>query len=468
MPECDFADLGFALVDDPQEGGRPHIQQIEKDSTASTLRIGRKTLRHHCLVAVNAEQACNSEQAIELLAAAVNSNDYPITLSIAPIQKQQPIPPALEGFPLLHFDQLRQVSEVREGTSTPKLHCVVESREGMQFDKQGNPIPPPGEGTYEPVDQTHPPPPIRHPTVVGWYDPPREDEYLVGMSTSGDMDMCLSSLREVDQTLLDCKLSRKRLRVRTDWPRWQSSEWDQLDKHWQCGLYGHPVHRHTLPVGALIIHAVWTYIVQKCGEYKARNCCNGAQLKARGVEFARTYAACVEQHSFRLFICLSALLGHLCMHADATNAYAQAPPPSTPTYVAVDSQFQDWHMERFGAWLTRDMVAPVLGALQGHPEAGASWDGMVNDKKLKPQGFRSPVHERCLYAASIVNKKTNKPEKTLLCRQVDDYAMSAPDSTVPNQVVDYFNDETDPIPTRNYGLLKHCNGVDVLQTTTLH
>lgn len=107
LPTCDFADLGFILVDDPQEGGRAHIQQTEPDSTASALRFGRKTLRHHCLLAVNGDQAYDSNQALQLPDAAVNSNSYPITLSVAPVQQQQPTPAALEGFPLLHFDQLR-------------------------------------------------------------------------------------------------------------------------------------------------------------------------------------------------------------------------------------------------------------------------------------------------------------------------------------------------------------------------
>jgi len=40
-----------------------------------------------------------------------------------------------------------------------------------------------------------------------------------------------------------------------------------------------------------------------------------------------------------------------------------------PTFMKLDDAFRDWCLECTGALLDKDLVLPVLRALQGHPEA---------------------------------------------------------------------------------------------------
>ena len=47
------------------------------------------------------------------------------------------------------------------------------------------------------------------------------------------------------------------------------------------------------------------------------------------------------------------------MAGDATNTYAQSPPPSVPTFVNIDQQYIDWYYARNGVRLDKSMVLPV-------------------------------------------------------------------------------------------------------------
>eukprot|EP00957_Ditylum_brightwellii_P145378 11070922-Ditylum_brightwellii.AAC.1 len=72
---------------------------------------------------------------------------------------------------------------------------------------------------------------------------------------------------------------------------------------------------------------------------KARNCCNGSVLKGKGVDYAHTYSSCTSQVGMKLFTAIAVLRNYIIIGADATNAYAQSPPPADPTLMHIDDQY---------------------------------------------------------------------------------------------------------------------------------
>jgi hypothetical protein len=45
----------------------------------------------------------------------------------------------------------------------------------------------------------------------------------------------------------------------------------------------------------------------------------------------------------RMFFALCAHESYICIKVDATNAYANSPPPDQPTFVYIDEQYADWY-----------------------------------------------------------------------------------------------------------------------------
>jgi hypothetical protein len=86
--------------------------------------------------------------------------------------------------------------------------------------------------------------------------------------------------------------------------------------------------------------------------------------------------SCINQPCMRLFFTLSAAMGFVVMGADCTNAYANSPSPTQPTYARIDDTFVDWYRSSHGKEVDRSSILPVLKALQGHPEAG-----LINTKR---------------------------------------------------------------------------------------
>ena len=106
--------------------------------------------------------------------------------------------------------------------------------------------------------------------------------------------------------------------------------------------------------------------------------------------------------------------------ADATNAFAEAPPPVAPLYVTIDKAYRDW-WERIKdrPLIPYEYVLPVQHALQGHPESPRFWATMIDDI-LKSNSFVPTQYEPCLYSATIDG------QKIFFLRQVDDFVVSAP------------------------------------------
>jgi hypothetical protein len=179
-------------------------------------------------------------------------------------------------------------------------------------------------------------------------------------------------------------------------------------------MFGTPIAR---PPKATVLPFVWTYLFKDGIKPKARGTCNGGKRYGKAVTLAHTYATCVEQPGARIFWSLSALHGMTALGADAGNAFAEAPPPVQPFYMAIDDQFRTWWTESMGNEpIPEGYVLPVKHALQGHPKAPRLWEKHIV-KILDNLGFKSTTHEKCIY------QKTVKGEKVLFLRQVDDFAV---------------------------------------------
>jgi Reverse transcriptase (RNA-dependent DNA polymerase) len=201
-------------------------------------------------------------------------------------------------------------------------------------------------------------------------------------------------------------------------------------------MYGSPV----LPrPNAIILRQHWNYAIKSDGTRKARNCCDGSPWAALQLKLANTYSSCIEQPCMRMFFALCAHENFTVLKVDATNAYANSPPPEQPTFVYIDDQYADWYADRRGVVLARDMVLPVQHALQGHPESGALWEKFVN-RVIARHGFKATVHERSLYYGSY------KGHRMIICRQVDDLAIGCTNADAiihfPSRIVSLLRDPT--------------------------
>ena len=162
-----------------------------------------------------------------------------------------------------------------------------------------------------------------------------------------------------------CKLKRI-----SNWNEWLQAELKQLDSLAKQGINGPLVHP---PTGAIILCQHWNYLIMSDGTRKARNCCDGSPRAAPELKLANTYLSCIEQPIMRLFFAICAKEGYFVIKVDATNAFANSPPPDQPTFVYIDKQYTDWYAVTYGIDMSRDSVLPVQHALQGHPESGSLW-----------------------------------------------------------------------------------------------
>ncbi|KAI2490688.1 Reverse transcriptase (RNA-dependent DNA polymerase) [Fragilaria crotonensis] len=300
-------------------------------------------------------------------------------------------------------------------------------------------------------------------TILSMSSSPRPEPFdnsLVFPGESGELDddhvqLLLRSLNTTthgtpaEQSL--GSFTRRKLRRLPNWKEWQDAEFKQLDSMAKQEMYGAPV---VAPKDAIVLRQHWNYAIKGDGTRKARNCCDGSPRSPQ-LKLANTYSSCIEQPCMRLFFALCAHEGYISLKVDATNAYANSPPPNQPTFVIIDDQYADWHLARHGTSVPRNMVLPVQHALQGHPESGALWEKFVN-AVIARHGFTSTTHERSLYQG-IYNG-----HRMLICRQVDDLAIGCVDVNAVKDLVRVICSE-DGIDLRDEGILESFNGVDIAQ-----
>ena len=236
---------------------------------------------------------------------------------------------------------------------------------------------------------------------------------------------------------------------------WKGAEQKQLDSHHRLGALLKPCR---LLRGANLMNFQWEYKLKSDGTPKARCALDGSpqQISRRRLQINKTYSTCVDQVANRIFWSLAISLNNVVCGIDIVNGYAHAPPLDIPTYLVIDEQYAHWYLQKFNEEVDRDLVIPIGKALQGHPEARASFSKMVN-KTLKDMGFTTTVHEPCIYRRSMDGIET-----ILLC-QVDDIAIAGPTTADCKQVINTLNNTFD-LTVR--GILKETtfNGADIKQT----
>ena len=250
----------------------------------------------------------------------------------------------------------------------------------------------------------------------------------------------------------------KELKKRDDWVEWNASIFKQLDQYYSQNTFDEP---EPLPKGANLLSLCWVYLIKTgCLTKKARCVCNGSPRFRGTVTLAETYASALEQTGGRCFWAASAINNYIILGADASNAFAEAPPPKAPLYVRIDENYKRWYTQKFPDKppLPDDYVLRVRKALQGHPESPRLWATLI-DKVIKNLNLKPCTHEPNLYFTDDY-KGTGK--RVLFLRQVDDFAIACETQEIANMVVTDINSKM-TIDVKHLGLITRYNGVDVEQ-----
>ena len=158
------------------------------------------------------------------------------------------------------------------------------------------------------------------------------------------------------------------------------------------------------PPRSNILPLIWIYLVKTDGTKKARCICNGSPRQKGTVTLDHTYAAALDQAGSHTFWDMAALHDYKFHGADATNAFAEAPPPNAPLVVTIDNQYKYWWTNVMKQMPIPDgHVLPVNHALQVHPESPHLWGRLIHSIFLK-KGFKSSTHKPCLYHGIIDTK----------------------------------------------------------------
>jgi hypothetical protein len=239
-----------------------------------------------------------------------------------------------------------------------------------------------------------------------------------------------------------------------DWAEWHASEFLQLDHYEKQYMFGEPV---PMTKKSAVFNLVWTYVIKlDDGRKKARMTCDGSPRSGQVRVLDHVYANALNQTGSKIFYALAAAENLLVFGADVSNAFGDAPPPKQGFFIRPDQAFRDWWVAKGNAPIPDGCVIPVLAALQGHPESPRLWEKHI-DKILRNLGFVPTVHEPCLYRGDIDGVRV------LFKRQVDDFALAAPNTAIANTTWDLIDAHL-KIPMKRYGLISMYNGLDILQS----
>jgi hypothetical protein len=195
-----------------------------------------------------------------------------------------------------------------------------------------------------------------------------------------------------------------------------------------------------------VFHLVWTYDIKAVDGCKKAWCvCDGSTRSGKVQILAETYANCIDQTSAQLFYAVALAENLLIFGADVSNAFDKAPLPKQPFFIRLDRAFCNWwtkHLKREP--IPEGAIIPVLSAMQGRPESPRLWEKHA-DNILCDIGLTPTVHEPCLYSGTFDDRRV------LFLRQVDNFAIAAPDAQTSNIVMDLINDRlTIPIKRQGY------------------
>jgi Reverse transcriptase (RNA-dependent DNA polymerase) len=148
------------------------------------------------------------------------------------------------------------------------------------------------------------------------------------------------------------------------------------------------------------------------------------------------------------------------MGADAGNAFAEAPAPTTPFFMRIDDQFSDWWEEHCGRPpIPPGYVLPVNHALQGHPELPRLWETHIHGIIVEKLKFVPTTHEKCLYSRR--DPKTDSLQ--MILRQVDDISVSAETQQGRKETIAHIGTHLQ-VPLNDLGVIRKFNGVNILQS----
>ena len=315
---------------------------------------------------------------------------------------------------------------------------------------------------------------IVHAVELGLADP--VDYYMdVPADDAPDITELISRLQSEGMTEEEKalpKFTRTRLKQLSNWSEWDAAFKKQLETHHKDGTLGLPVLKSVAlrpsadGIQPNLLRFVWSNIVKADGTRKARACCDGSKRSAPWLrQFEQTYSSCIETPCMRLFIALSAAIGYTITVADVSNAYQQSPGPKVPCFLQIDEAYQDWYRAKFGKSIDpRTHVIPMINAFQGHPAAGRLWSEMIDGILIEELGFKNTTHERNLYRGTIDGKDC------LVCRQVDDLAVSSADPATSEKLIAAIGKRVTVesgglgtlIPRKGYH--SRYNGIDLYQT----
>jgi hypothetical protein len=411
---CDHPTLGFEITA-CHIRKRGYVSGIIASTTAARIRNVRRKYIGAFVVSVDAIPVFTCASILAALTTAAASDNTSVTIVFAP-DRYIPVHDRPRDDPIhLSVDQLLLIHSLRSFSLPPG---VADSN---------TEAPEPGYATI--------------------HDPLSHDQIIIMMRS---LNTTVFGTTE-EQALGG--FTRRKLKRLPNWNEWLQAESKQLDSMAKQEMYGPPVHP---PPGAIILRQHWNYSIKSDGTRKARNCCDGSPRAAPELNLANTYSSCIEQPIMRLFFAICAKEGYFVIKVDATNAYANSPPPDQATFVYIDEQYADWYAVTHGIDISRDNVLPVQHALQGHPESGSLWERFLN-KVLARHGFVPTTHERSIYTGFFDGFRM------LISRQVDDLAIGCINADSIRKLVAIICSE-DKIDLRDEGILESFNGIDVKQT----
>ena len=387
--------LGMNLELD-NDKNRIILISCEPSTPANRIPKWRSVLRNGVLLEANGIIIDDLQHLENIITKARSDQQKHIILTFAPMEKQHER--VEDGCPQIHFDQFNVMAYQHNATRENK-------------------------------------PPWKDPHN----GPPMEEDSILAAIANGNIPH---------------KLTRSYLHKQPDWDEWRQAEHKMLNTYASQDMFGLPIQP---PPNANILPFIWTYLVKQDGTKKARCCVNGNPKRKGTVTLDHTYAAALDQAGARVFWALAALYGYVVYGADATNAFAEAPPPKAPLYVIVDKQYQDWWMNvTKQAPIPKGYVLPVKHALQGHPESPRLWAKKIHDI-FTNIGFKNTTHEPCIYTGIF------KGNRLFLLRQVDDFALAAPLQQTANEIFEQIQHFlTQPLHILNQ--LTMYNGLNVQQT----
>jgi len=253
-------------------------------------------------------------------------------------------------------------------------------------------------------------------------------------------------------------LTRRKLVQQEDWEEWLQAEKDQLNLYENQDMFSEPGDLPTNASDFNVLPIIWTYLIKVGGKKKARCVANGAPHLKGSVTLANTYAACLEQTGARIFWATSAHMNKKIYGSDASNAFAEAPPPKAPLYLRVDTAYIEWYKHKTGKDISKNSYVRVQHAIQGHPEAPRLWQDHI-DGILQRLGFISTKMEPCVY----ILPQNEFNEDIYLLRQVDDFAIACTSADTAEMIFKRI-DKNLNAPLKREGLTTRYNGVDVIQT----